>query len=203
MTFASIALTDRQRRALAGIGIEVWVRRDLPTVAAVPTAAEVRTELRAEVRERTRLPDYSNASAAAPAIAARLRISLECVAAAGVVVVGECANPLDRRLVNDIVLAIGGLSAQTHKAHFRWPQTQTGDASESAARNAYRAFLRGQIERANARRLLLLGATAQGLLAAEAELGPEVLRLPDVRALRGDPDAKKQLWLSVSHRSPA
>ena len=113
---------------------------------------------------------------------------------------GECASPLDLQLARDIVLAVAGAAAEVQKSHFRWPQTQTGDASESAARNAYRGFLRGQVERASGRWLLLFGTTAQRLLEPDIQLGPEMLRLPDLRALRADPNGKRQLWLSVSQR---
>ena len=200
MDIAPIALTDRQRRALAAIGIDVWVRRDVPVAPA-----QVVAELREEVYDVVQAPARSKPPAVVPtpAAMAELRINLDCVTAEGVVVIGECANPLDLRLAHDIVLAIAGMTTHAHKSQFRWPQTQTGDSSTSAARNAYRAFLRGQIERANARYLLLLGASAQLLVDPDAKLGPATMQLPDIRALRGDRDAKKQLWLNVSHRNPA
>ncbi len=134
---------------------------------------------------------------------AELRVSLECIAATGIVVIGDFANALDQRLALDILLAIAGVNATPQRAQFRWPQTQTGDSGVGAARNAYRGFLQGQIERANAQLLLLLGANAASLLTQDTNLAPETLQLPDVRALRADPNAKKQLWLSVSHRIPA
>ncbi len=205
MSIASIGLTDRQRRALAGMGIDVWIRRDAPvavTAAVVQTPPQVRTP-EPTPRARPSVPGPVPEKTAAPAPttsprASELKITLDCIAAGGFVVVGECAGATDLQLAKDIVVAFAGSGAQPQRSQFRWPQTQTGDASESAARNAYRGFLRGQIERANARCLLLFGATAQGLLEHDAQLGPELRRLPDLRALRADPNEKKQLWLSVS-----
>jgi hypothetical protein len=200
MSIASIGLTDRQRRALAGMGIDVWIRREAPVAVAAPVATTPPQErVSAPVAAAiVRSPERSKPPPAPPD-AVELKINLDCIAAAGVVVIGECATQPDRQLAKDIVLALADSGAQPQKSQFRWPQTQTGDASESAARNAYRGFLRGQIERADARWLLLFGATAHGLLEHDAQL-PETLRLPDLRALRADPNGKKQLWLNVSTR---
>ena len=131
--------------------------------------------------------------------AAELRVLLDCIAAPGIVLVGELGNPLDRQLAQDIVHAIAGMTVDVQRAQFRWPQTQTGDATPAAARNAYRGFLRGQLERASARSLLLLGAGAAALADDVSNFGDVVLlALPDARALRADPVAKKRLWLNVS-----
>ena len=201
MSIASVGLTDRQRRALAVMGIDVWVRRDAPaaigTVPSITAATPNVTAPEASPIAIVRPPERSKPAASG---AIELKINLDCIATAGVVAVGACVSPLDRQLAKDVVLAIAGAAAQIQKSQFRWPQTQTGDASESAARNAYRGFLRGQVERANARLLLLFGASAEGLLDHAMQLGPETLRLPDLRALRADPNGKKQLWLSVSPR---
>ncbi len=200
MSNASIALTDQHRRVLAEMGIDVWVRRG--TAAAVVTPIQSLEGERPPERTALSLPVAPERPEPTSA-AAELRVSLDCIASAGIVLVGEFANALDQRLAQDILQAIGGVNAKPQKAQFRWPQTQTGDSSIVAARNAYRGFLRGQIERANAQLLLLLGANAASLLDQDAKLGPDTLRLPDIRALRADPNAKKQLWLSVSHRIPA
>ena len=215
MNIASIGLTDRQRRALAGMGIDVWIRRDAPvavTPAVVVTSSQVRAPestprakppVPGPVPEKTAVPPAPTTSLRA----SELKITLDCIAAGGFVAVGECASPSDLQLAKDIVVAFSGdfagTVAQPQKSQFRWPQTQTGDASESAARNAYRGFLRGQIERANARCLLLFGAIAHGLLEHDAQLGVDTRRLPDLRTLRADPNEKKQLWLNVSTHTRA
>lgn len=207
MNIASIGLTDRQRRALAGMGIDVWIRRDAPLVvrpAVVVTPAQVRAP-ESTPRAKASVPVPEKTAAPAPTASPRaseLKITLDCIAAGGFVAVGECASPSDLLLAKDIVVAFAGAlaesGAQPQKSQFRWPQTQTGDASESAARNAYRGFLRGQIERTDARCLLLFGGAAQGLLEQDAHLGVTLRRLPDLKTLRADPNEKKHLWLNVS-----
>jgi hypothetical protein len=197
MSNASIALTDCHRRVLAEMGIDVWVRRGTASGSVAP---EVHVEVERSPEPAAPPPPARPESTAGTA---ELRVSLDCIAAPGIVVIGDFANAFDQRLAQDVLLAIAGVNAKPQKAQFRWPQTQTGDSGIGAARNAYQGFLRGQIERANAQLLLLLGANAASLLNQDTKLAPETLRLPDVRALRADPNAKKQLWLSVSHRIPA
>lgn len=207
MNIASIGLTDRQRRALAGMGIDVWIRRDarlVVTPAVVATTSQVRAP-ESTPRTTTSVPMPEKTAAPAPTASPRaseLKMTLDCIAAGGFVAVGECPSPPDLQLAKDIVVAFAVAfaesGAQPQKSQFRWPQTQTGDASESAARNAYRGFLRGQIERTNARCLLLFGAAAQGLLEQDAQFGVTLQRLPDLKTLRADPNEKKQLWLNVS-----
>ena len=203
MTIASISLSNEQRRALADMGIDVWVRRGVakPVAAVAQIAAQREKEtvaptnsvpVAAEQRREgaTRAPVATDAT--------QLRVALDCMSSGGTVVVGDFADPLDRRLAHDVALAIGGV-ADVQRAQFRWPQTVTGDSTLSAARNAYRGFLRGQIDRAGAHLVLLFGAGAQLLFDAEGGLGDvEILRTADARDLRADPMAKKQLWLSVS-----
>lgn len=209
-------LSNAQRRALAQMGIDVWVRRAVPVsgtptvVAVVPSPLPGPRPILTPTPTPTRSPAPTRPAAAAPPgvseqpVAPRLgtaelRVLLDCIAAPGVVLVGELGNPLDRRLAQDIVQAIAGMTVEVQGAQFRWPQTQTGDATPAAARNAYRGFLRGQLERASARSLLLLGAGAAALTDQETNFGDVVLlALPDARALRADPVAKKRLWLSVS-----
>ena len=210
MTTASISLSNEQRRVLAEMGLDVWIRRGVVKASSVAAARPLdvpRGELPAIVERRAE-PQTSSAartSAARTSVAgtsaatADLQVALECIAAAGVVAIGEFSNPLDRRLAHDIVLAIVGATAEAQRSAFRWPQTVMGDSTPAAARSAYRGFLRGQIERAEARLLLLLGPGAELLFDAEFDAaGVEVLRCADVPALRADPLAKKRLWLSVS-----
>jgi hypothetical protein len=200
MATASITLSNDQRRVLALMGVDVWVRRGVsqppPVVAAEPgVVARVEPETVARVEPA---PVAGPRPIPLPQTA-DVRASLDCIAARGVLVIGDFANPLDRRLAQDIVLAMAGMTADLQRAQFRWPQTQTGDSTLAAARNAYRGFLRGQIERAGARQLLLLGSSADALLDSESGLGEvQIYRFSDARALRADPLEKKRLWLSVS-----
>jgi hypothetical protein len=202
----SISLSNAQRRVLAAMGIDVWVRRGAPAtpVAAIVPSTVVRSDLPSVVVEprieaMTPAPKPPPASALDPSASLEIRLTLDCVAAPGVLALGELADASDRQLAQDIVRAIAGMTATSQRAQFRWPQTQTGDSTPTAARNAYRAFLRGQCERADAKLILLLGRAAESLLESEATIGDiEILRFPDIRALRADPLAKKRLWLSVS-----
>lgn len=192
-------LSPLQRSVLDALGVDVWVRRTV-----VAQAARVVATPMAQVREISQaIPVAVPVPRGAPAVQAvvELRIQLDCIAAPGIVIVGGFANLPDQRIALDIVQATAGVSAQTQHTQFRWPQTQTQtrDAGTSSAANAYREFLRGQVERAQARWLLLFGTAAASLLDSRGAVGDvTILQLPEAAALRADPQAKKRLWLSVS-----
>jgi hypothetical protein len=179
--------TPRQRRLLADMGIDLWIRRahvdSEPTIIAAPTVTQ---------------PVITVSIDAPPPHPAP--VELQCLAAPGVVVIGAFASVADRRFAQDVVLALAGARATVVRTQFRWPQTQTADVSPSAARSAFVGFLRGQTERSNARCLMLLGSGATALLEPAFSLdGCNVLNLPDAAQLRGDAARKKTLWLSISH----
>jgi len=193
-------LSPQQRSVLDALGVDVWIRR---TVVEEPAARVTATPM-VEVRDVTPVATRVPREAPARQTGVELRIQLDCIAAPGVVIVGGFTNPLDRRIGQDIVQAIAGVSAQLQPTEFRWPQTQTRDAGTTAAANAYREFLRGQVERAHARWLMLFGATAASLVDIRGGIGDvTILQLPDAAALRADPLAKKRLWLSVSQPAQA
>ncbi|HET6472838.1 MAG TPA: hypothetical protein VFG38_13415 [Pseudomonadales bacterium] len=153
------------------------------------------------------------------------RAELDCVAVDGVVLVGRWHNPLDKRLAHDIAVALATLhqrpasqsadlqqkaaqdgvpppQPKVQQTAFRWPATQTGDRSVAAARNAFRAFLRGQAERAHARCVVLFGDAAAELADdLESQSLPPTLRQPAIGALRADPNVKKALWLNASQNA--
>ena len=180
------------------MGIDVWVRR---LRVANPTARVAPVPVVDRIDTPVRVLDHA---AAASTQMSGLQVNLDCMAAPGIVIVGRLTNPLDRRMARDIVLTVAGARADVQRAQFRWPLTQTGDASAAAAGNAYRGFLRGQLERAHARWLLLLGASSSALLDPVVAVGDAtLLRLPEASALRADPIAKQRLWLNVSQQAPA
>lgn len=191
---AAASLSGRQRRALAEMGIEVWVRRSVAT-AAVPVAVAAPGVGATPVAipaspEPPRAQSVSDASAP---------VQLECFTATGAVVLGAFANAADRRIAQDVLLAVVGMDAAVARTLFRWPLTQTADASPAAARAAFNGFVRGQTERAHARCLLLFGAPATTLFDPASSLdGCTVLRVPDAGTLRGDAAGKKALWLTIS-----
>jgi len=188
-------LSPQQRRVLDALGVDVWIRRSVLRKPAQHLTAPPKVEVSEAALLATPVPPEAPAAQAG----IELRIQLDCIAAPRVVVVGAFANPLDRHIAQDIVQAIAGVSAPLQHTQFRWPQTQTGDAGVTAAANAYREFLRGQVERAQARWLLLFGAIAASLVDVRRGVGDvTILQLPDAAALRADPLAKKRLWLSVS-----
>ena len=193
-------LSAQKLRALAQMGVDVWVRRGgrASAAAAIVPVADVPV-----VSGAPATPVAPIAATEPSNIARGPTVALDCLAAQGVVIVGEFVQPPDRRIAHDIVMAIAGAAVTPARTAFRWPLTQTGDAGIDAARKSYREFLRGQTERAGARWLLLLGAAATELLdgstSTDAASTVQTLRLPSASALRADPTAKQRLWLSVSH----
>jgi len=177
------------------MGIDVWVRR-----TNAPASSRVTEPLTRTLPPVVEAPAVVERSVPVPSAETAVRVRLDCVAVRHAVAIGDFTNPLDKRLAQEIVSVVGGSAApKIQHTQFRWPATQTGDASVAAARSAYRAFLRGQADRAEARGVLLFGAAACALIEdADAEAAAIVLRCPELATLRADPQAKKALWLSVS-----
>ncbi len=182
------------------MGIDVWVKRGAPRVAALPvqpvTSGVVnQAPAPAQVSKRTAEPPRATAVAPEASVA----IQLECVSGPGAVLVGALSGAADLRLARDIVQAIAGPDAALQRTAFRWPQTQSGDTSPAGASSAYAGFLRGQTDRASARCLLLLGAAATELAdSVELANGAAVLRCAAATSIRADFAAKKALWLAIS-----
>ena len=186
--------SNRQLRALAEMDIDVWIRRAAPVARVIVDAAALAVSAKDPPPPR---PDPRPQQQ--PRTLAAAAVQLECLAAPGAVVVGAFASAADRRFVQDILLTLAGMSAAVARTQFRWPQTQTTDQSVAAARSAYAGFLRGQLDRAGARCLLLFGAAALKLYdASMAGSECSVLCVDDVAVLRGDSIAKKALWLELS-----
>ena len=157
MSIASVGLTDRQRRALAVMGIDVWVRRDAPLKSLPsPRRRRLQRHLLQQSRRSLRLKRVQSLSCNRRSAANRRRRARLTSRSISIALQPQVslrwASARVRSISSwrrDIVLAVAGAAAELQKSQFRWPQTQTGDASESAARNAYRGFLRGQVERAS------------------------------------------------------
>jgi len=188
---APATLSIRQRRALAEMGIDLWIRRappNSPHAELAPAAVDDWPAIQPTIPVSVDAP---------PPLAP---VELECLAAPGAVVLGAFASGADRRFAQDVLLAVAGATAAIARTQFRWPQTQTADVSPSAARSAFTGFLRGQTQRTAARCLMLLGTAATALLDPAFSLdGCRVLSLPDAAVLRGDAGRKKSLWLTISH----
>jgi len=193
-------LTVAQRRALHAMGIDYWRLRSR---AAQTSARDVSERAhRVDSAPPVRVPSVEasvepiqagHEHAAAPAM------HLDGLAAPGVVLLGVFDAPADGRFALDVVQTIAGPDATPQRTQFRWPQTQTTDASLAAAGNAYMGFVRGQTERAAARCLVLLG-TAAGALLDSSLMAPTcaVVAAADVAELRGDPAGKRELWQAIS-----
>jgi hypothetical protein len=171
------------------MGIDVWVRRHtvpLDRIAPVVDSADAQTGAAVP------LPAATDADAPVDVV-------LDCIAGAGVVIIGAFADPADGRFVQDVLTALTGGEASAQRSAFRWPQTQTGDQRSGAARQAYAGFISGQTQRAAARCLLLFGPAATMLLPADAG-GSDyaVLRLDAIADLRREPVRKKALWLTIN-----
>jgi hypothetical protein len=225
MTNRTIGLSMSQRRALSDMGIDVWVRRgqaqqeeatvSAPHAASAPNA-QIAPSADSPARGPTGALPATTASVVPPTAASAThgdyRAELDCLATVGIVLIGRWQNALDKRLAHDIAITLGGAIANEagmvqsanvqHKLQqtaFRWPATQTGDASFQAARGAFKAFVRGQAERAQARCTVLFGDAATMLAEdVEAAVAGSVVRQPSIGVLRADPNAKKTLWLNVS-----
>jgi hypothetical protein len=189
----SAVLSPHHRRMLAEMGIDVWLRRAAVAAEPAAVAAPTTTPQPTPSTQPTLTVPIDALPTPAP-------VELECIAAPGAIVMGAFASAADRRLAQDVLLAVAGPSAKVVRTQFRWPQTQTADRSPSAARSAFAGFLRGQTERTSASCVLLLGSAATALLEGAFTLdGCDVLRLPDAAVLRGDAAQKKTLWLTISH----
>jgi hypothetical protein len=199
---APATLSTRQRRALAAMGIDLWIRRAPAnsTPANSTPADSVPAQVAAPAVVRPAITVSMDARPPPQALPYAPPVELECLAAPGGVVLGAFASAADRRFAQDVLLAVAGATAAVARTHFRWPQTQTGDVSPSAARSAFGGFLRGQTQRTGARCLMLFGSAATALLdPAFSQGGCSVLTLPDAATLRGDAARKKALWLTISH----
>ena len=192
------------------MGIDVWVRamRHPPQSRDrrdTDDRACCRGEARAKRRSDRARAGAQQTDARRPA---RLRTNSDHArlhrVAHGVVVVGECASPLDRAARARHCARSGRRSAQLQKSQFRWPQTQTGDSSDAAARNAY-PRISARPDRTRDRALAVVARRDCDRIgrSRRATRTRDVAHYRICRALRADPNEKKRLWLSVSPRIPA
>ncbi len=226
MTAATSTYSARQRRALAAMGIPVWVRRGVGSEAAssgaVPPEPDRPREADAgQVQTRQQVGHTQGArdlqaveseieSAGADAI---VRIDLSCFHAGPLALLAVTATQADRRLAKDLVLAgAGGLTDTWRRwqdapapLRFRWPQTAQGPSGADACRLALGAFIRGMSDRHGVRLLLLAGEEPAQLVDVDPadswqpgeSAGVRTLTIPALADLRRDSSLKRQLWLSI------
>jgi hypothetical protein len=196
-------IDTRRLRALAGMGIDVWVRRH--RVASVPSAEAApatRERQRATVRE-TPAPRREAASPTPTPSAAVVDAptTWTAIAVGRVVLIARCDTPQDRRFAQDLVLAVAGYPQDAPTLVTFVPTRAAGD--ETAA------FARGQIDRRRAECAIVSRSAAAALALPvddAVEIGVTKLNgarcfvVAELAALRSNPDAKRNLWRALSQR---
>ena len=217
---ANVLESAKQRRVLAEMGIDVWVRRGL-----VPPESEAVAVERSRASEAEPSPPRSDRGPVpgvagdalqvdpAPAkpkpqtvATAEERFKLQAVSLQGVLAIVEMAVDDDLRLVSDVLKAASQFSNARPETHaFQWPQ-QADVTDMAAAGRAFTAFLKARTEAVKPTQLILFGARAAKLLFAEDavpehHLGAQVRCADDVGQLRRDPNRKRALWQAISNPS--
>ena len=175
------------------MGIDVFVRR----------TARTRVDERTRATGSRTMASTAGAAPAAP-IAPPAQKAVDTTAAewdvlalsgSGGVVAGGCASPEERRIAQGVFVALGASGREPATARFRWPPDGLADRDARSAATALAAFLRGQVERADAGCLVLLG---DELAAVDVAVAVPVVRAPAARVLIGDADAKRRLWRQIA-----
>ena len=197
-----------QRRVLAEMGIDVWVRRS----ASVPAAAVEAESPPAPLPDRQLEPGTSADEAAVAPNAAEgtgERFKVHSVSLNGVFAIAEMASPEDQRLVGDVVKAVSGFVAANPESYvFEWPQ-QAQVTDLGAAQRAFGAFLKARAEVSTPTWIILFGDRPIRLLFGpdappdtmpETYLGAGLSCVDPVTILRRNPERKRVLWQAVSNR---
>ena len=187
------------------MGIDVFVRRsalqDAPAPEENASLALAEPAPSAQSPTASKVPRADPAaridSPSAPSAASQPAVEWDLVALTGGagVVAGSFGTPEERRLANGIYVALGGGGGEPVQARFRWPPEGLGDRDARAAATALGAFLRGQVERAGAACLVLLG---EELARLEVTVAVPIVRAPAARALIGDAHGKRSLWRRIA-----
>ena len=191
-----------QRKILALLEIDVWVRRGQP-VAQLDASSEPATDRLAQ-------PPMEPAADPAAPVSDRLpEFSLELLGLHGAhaLVIGEMPLPEDRRFARDVLAMLSGfVGEESTQAPFRWPQSNRGEQGRDAASNALEAFLRGQVERAGVHVIVLFGEALRGLLLPDLDAGDQRARFAGAQCvltgsteqLRNSAERKRSLWQCIS-----
>lgn len=180
----------RRSRILAAMGIETWRRRVERSAGDTPAPPEP-----------TPLPAVAPAESAAPARAAAddrpTRFRLVALTGTAGVVAGSIDSPEEYRTALGVFLALAGPGVEPNRTSFEWPLPGVG-TRQGTPESASRAFLKGQVDRAGARCLVLLGEADADHLPVPERLAVPVIRGPSVQALRGDGERKRALWHEIA-----
>ncbi len=187
------------------MGIDVWVRRT--ETARSSTATAVPKDREAPVPAAVLEAAIPEAATPEAPIVARDRpvgdgstaVDLTALAGGGAVVVSAVEEASDRKILQGVFTAVSARGSDAHVTRFLWPQPGVADRGPDSMRIAYRAFLKGQGNRARASWLVLLGDAASTPIPEESfDDGLRILIGPSPAQLRRDPDAKRALWQKIA-----
>ena len=144
--------------------------------------------------------------ARAPEPVAGFSLELLGLRCAGVLVIGELPLPQDKRIARDVLgTLVGFTDEESTQTSFHWPQSSRGEQGREAATNALEAFIRGQVERAGVRVIVLFGETLRQLLLPDVEAGDQRVEFLDAQCvltgsteqLRNSAERKRSLWQCI------
>lgn len=158
---------------------------------AAPSAPAARTSER-------RAPTEVLPAPSRPAAARTDRIEFVALSGPAAVVVGALSTAEARRIAHGIYLALAGPGAEPATARFEWPPAGAVVAGAAAAESACKAFLAGQVDRARAACLVLLGDAVTDRLPDPDRITVPVIRAPTAAALRAEPRLKRELWRAIA-----
>ena len=178
------------------MGIDVWLRRRSRQVAAppvvqielAPSREQPAAKVEIEAPPRRHAADVSATSWTA-------------VSVGETVLLANLDTPHDRRFASDLALAAAGYPTDT-PAIVSFTPTRSG--GEEIA-----AFARGQMDRRRATLAILSRGAAVALGLALAEPGEvavttlngvQCVVVPEIEALRANPEAKRNVWRTLNRR---
>ena len=142
----------------------------------------------------------------APAPVGGFSLELLGFRCAGVLVIGELPLRQDKRVARDVLGALVGFTGEeSTQTPFHWPQSSRGEQGREAAISALEAFIRGQVERAGVRVIVLFGETLRQLLLPDVEAGDQQVEFLDAQCvltgsteqLRNSAERKRSLWQCI------
>lgn len=180
----------RQLAWLRALGVDVWVRRDLPAQPEAPAAPSPPN--RGRVGKSAPAPDaVAEPPAPAPAPEAPLRFTVQCFRQGSVFALVDEPLWRHRRLLFDIARAMDASNADKREnMAFEWPQLRSADAGKSAAGRAFRSFLNAQ--RTHGVRWLAVGSRVAELVGEEVDPARHVFLGDDLEGLD-----KRELWHEI------
>jgi hypothetical protein len=190
-----------QRQILALLDIDVWVLRGQSVVES--GASSEPTVDQPVSRPTEPAPDAASAASERVSDFSLDLLGLHCAHA---LVIGELPLPEDRRFARDVLATLSEFSGQeSTQTPFQWPQSSRGEQGRDAAGNALEAFLRGQVERAGVRVIVLFGDALRGLLLPDLDAGDQRVAFADAQCvltgsteqLRNSAERKRNLWQCI------